>query len=252
MKKNIFILFHFFFIFTSMSSSELSVIRNKIKKTLENEDKVKQIEKIFKELVQKSHSGAVFTGNKGIPELEALKTEAQAEVNVGKAVTIVEETTNENPIQGIDYSLGRITTFIQNTILTHQNFDIPQTRIFFLNTFGQLFDLISFDFLTIRFYFEKIKYGNEYEKDFNLETQYKIDPTFLIQSDIIEEKYAKITVSMYQKLKILQNFLEDLMNKTNDFLKTHGNQLSEYSIKEFVSPLTKLFNEFSQNLLNYN
>jgi hypothetical protein len=246
------LLFHFFFIFTSMSTSELTVIRNKIRKSLESEDKVKQIEKIFKELVQKSHSGTVFTESAAIPELEALKTEAQAEVNVGRAVTIVEETTDENPIQGIDYSLGRITTFIQNTILTHQDFDIPTTRIFFLNTFGQLFDLISFDFLTIRFYFEKIKYGNEYEKEFNLEIQYKIDSSFLIESNDIKAKYAKVTLSMYQKLKILQDLLEELMSKTNDFLKSDGNKLSEYKIKEYVSPIDKKFKEFSGNLFNYN
>lgn len=235
-----------------MTSTEFNHIENKIKKTLESEQKVKQVEAIFKQLVEKSKSGNLTGIVNTKTQLQALKAEAEEEINVENAVAIVEETTNENPIQGIDYTIGRITTFIQNNILSHQDFDIPPTRIKFLNYFGQLFDTISFDLLTIRFFFEKIKYGEEYEKEYNLEKEYKIDVEYLVQSNNYKTKYAKIIKIMHAKLKLLQSMNEDLMNKITDFLRESSSEkLSEYKITNFISPIIQEFTNFNQNLLNY-
>lgn len=235
-----------------MTSTEFNHIGNKIMKTLESEQKVTEVEAIFRQLVEKSKSGNLVGIQNTKTQLQALKAEAEEEINVENAVAIVEETTNANPIQGIDYTIGRITTFIQNNILSHQDFDIPPTRIKFLNSFGQLFDTISFDLLTIRFFFEKIKYGAEYEKEYDLEKEYKIDINYLVKSNNYQTKYAKIIKIMHEKLKLLQSMTEELMNKITDFLREAGSEkLSEYKITNFISPIIQEFTDFNKNLLNY-
>jgi hypothetical protein len=236
-----------------MTSGDFKEMRNKINRALESEIKFKSVENIFKDIVSKSQSGNIRDIESTSKLLENIKAETQEEIAIEQAVAIVEQTTELDPIKGIDYNVNRITTFIQNNILSHQEFDFPQTRIVFLNEFGKLFDIITYGLLILRFYFEKIKYGEEYEKEIDINKEYKIDASYLVENTDIQLKYAKITVSMFQKLKLLMSMIEQYMSNITEFLKQNSSsKLSTQKTQEYVNPIIIIFKDFNSKLFNYN